>query len=86
MSTVNVNDAHHHDEHPREQGRDGHGDVHQVGLDAEVLLHVGRDVERGLGKQPERDHAHDHAEQQLVVALEGDGLAIAGGSGDGTHV
>jgi len=39
-----------------------------------------------LSVQSGRDHAHDHAEQQLVVALEGDGLAIAGGSGDGTHV
>ena len=56
------------DEDAREQRRDGHRDVHDVGRDFEVGGHRRRDVEGGLGKQPEGQHAENDAEEELVVA------------------
>ena len=60
--------AHHDDEDAREQRSDGDRDVHHARVHAEVAAHVGSDVERGLGEQPERDDTHDDAEKQPVVA------------------
>ena len=82
--------AHHHDEDAGEQRRDRHGVVHGVGLDAQVALHVRRDVQRGLGEQPERDHPEDDPEEQAVIAPEpsrhvGGALGDGVGVGRGTH-
>ena len=55
--------ASHDDEDAREQGRDRHGDIHDVRLDPEVGRHRGRNVESGLGKQPEGQHSENDAEK-----------------------
>ena len=60
--------AHDNDEDAREQGRDRHGDVHDVCGDVEVGRHRRRDVKGGLGEQPERQNAENDPEEELVIA------------------
>ena len=56
------------DEDAREQRRDRHGDVHDAGRDIEIGRHRRRDVESGLGEQPEGHHPENDAEEELVIA------------------
>jgi hypothetical protein len=54
----------------RKERRDGHGDVHQAGADAEIGCHYWRDVQRGLREEPERQHSEDDSEQKSIVPAE----------------
>jgi hypothetical protein len=54
----------------RKERRDGHGDVHQAGADAEIGCHYWRDVQRGLREEPERQHSEDDSEQKSIVPSE----------------
>lgn len=63
--------AHHDDEDPREKCGDRNGDVHDALLEPEISRHRGRDIEGGLGEQPEGQHAQDDTKEKLVVPLVG---------------